>query len=1585
MSNNYIVKHYKRIVSSKICDYSGFDFLTFGAFDGIKIIKSPKFSELHECSLAEECADTNEGYNRIISCERQKTFLYSLDDLSDNTMAYTNRPNAGDELFLCANNKTDEPIIVISTVGFFSYEKNDYRPISDIEAAEKTHAIIQAYENQCRQSSFLYKIFGTLIPNSVVVVFRSTAYAPILKCLEFMDHYTTDETVPSIGVSDIYSVYGISQMNAHKWREAAHIRLQTVVTSDFDAKNYLEMIHNSNCMELLPIYKAGSIPDVNDSIKSCLRPTFGEYDYEIEAVITDTGKFVEFATARLPRYGQIEHFKIMLCAESEYPNALKGSVPRNIPAVKRSSEECQNYLNKLKKCYFEIHRNSIISLSVSDMLCRLIVRISQTLESVNTRDIILVYIRKISDFLDRIISILHSEKSKDRMHSLKPQDLNAIITWVKYVNTILDNNIIDYYVDFEKPQREPSFLGTASVVLLAYQKYVDKLMQMFDIHEDISITVDISSEIKMTELLNKASGNKQFFIKIPCAIVYSAKEVLLFLTHEIMHRFIDNKNDIIAEQTYAASNKQSIFFSWGAIVNKKAISESKLFNNVEGSFSKDSDFSSHNAVLFNEIRNIFGKKADKDINEYICTEALVDILTLKFLSGTFNDKSPYCFDASIVIDEYLYCCVKSLQYRQGNVNGIDIIRYYYVYRYCSPNNDVSLMHFLNHFKILTEKYDIGYGILSVNDVIDDERTEQSFASFKIMADSYIVLNTEFGQAVANNRIFKDSQEYQSFVLAYNSKTGSPFDTDLNLVRSLYYELEPDYHSNVREDNVRDISKLFEDVSKEYLTASDSRTAVQILNQCYKNQNFYASESNTWNTNTFIQTIEAYTGEFSVIAEEDKNRIRRAAQNLVKQYRKYTAYFSAAHENTVPNEYENDVLPLDEKLTLTYLDAYTELLKSVYICNVNEKSNPTAWILEEVFHFGYSYNAQNKTNTASKFTPFVVSALYMFVKNLEQYKKSEEFRKLKEPEQQHIFARILANNAVCRLRRYNIYVRNNEQTVELIKQGPVGTICCVQSPNESASIRDVRPVRIVEKIYMGFRDWNACGAKRDPNKFSVGVVSNIKGGSKGIKERIEEFAQSLRDCLRWVDLDGHAESIVVDWYCAPENAPTKYEYPIKDEKCNGKLVINLHNYSGSKLSDISINGGAELTRFISNNDLIFFIDTPILYRKHEFIKQSSPSYFKNDIFGEDTTYSIDYQKYSLDENLYNTGLINSLMTNISGQGVDNSAEYGKLVHRVNTMVTEHIRKMAEKSEKYKSIFMLLSSDTAISETDYDKRNIVRVERYNSKSFDVVNFVYGGARINWLCKANESTEADNTIVMTLYQLVKNIDRELVQDDLIKEYLYSNVNDDIASSTTIKRMRGIYIGLQYDTTPIYGTDTTIRYYIDKNEFDNDAEWILNNKQRIYSLIYKLVSIVYQPHPMPYREYLSLYTKYRVNFFTALFSSARTVSDMLYLHLLRDKVNIVHLKKHTEAEHFMPMLKDLKKYELHIDKKFYDDTMWLSDQTKNSFGVQSSIISNANALNISAGYVIKKLMEACKRFGYDGSYLYENMNEALGMAKDF
>jgi len=281
--NYYILKFYKRIIRSvnekdPVIEPRTFNFMAWYTFDGIDIIPIDSFENIQKQSLLTNHND--ETKSKILYLERQKLPIFCLHKNINNDKSNYGNASAG-ELFshgkYSENKINGLPVIVVTIIGFDS--------LTDIfGGGQKISETVNDYIKRKKSNKYIkYHIFGTLLPNSIVAVFRSNSYGKIIEFLTDLQNISplTDKNMK---ITNTYSTLGLDphEMNYKNWKESggitASIKFIAKFTEDFKKDSLIKTLSKEKIFYPAPkeIYV---VP--------------GRYDYTVTGKINDCRKLAK--------------------------------------------------------------------------------------------------------------------------------------------------------------------------------------------------------------------------------------------------------------------------------------------------------------------------------------------------------------------------------------------------------------------------------------------------------------------------------------------------------------------------------------------------------------------------------------------------------------------------------------------------------------------------------------------------------------------------------------------------------------------------------------------------------------------------------------------------------------------------------------------------------------------------------------------------------------------------------------------------------------------------------------------------------------------------------------------------------------------------------------------------------------------------------------------------------------------------------------------------------------------------------------------------------------------------------------------
>lgn len=364
----------------------------------------------------------------------------------------------------------------------------------------------------------------------------------------------------------------------------------------------------------------------------------------------------------------------------------------------------------------------------------------------------------------------------------------------------------------------------------------------------------------------------------------------------------------------------------------------------------------------------------------------------------------------------------------------------------------------------------------------------------------------------------------------------------------------------------------------------------------------------------------------------------------------------------------------------------------------------------------------------------------------------------------------------------------------------------------------------------------------------------------------------------------------------------------------------YDYNG-ELTDSS-----KIDEFVENYDWMFLLDVCDLY---------------NDMWIESQDESITRGSMLSRGNDFDIAELQQMLYSIVLTGY-----CGRLKKEINQTFFKYLgEKLKSYRTKRKTAYIYISDRNAISNLDYTDEYFIRLEQYNEKEILII-------RMPEMDEMALPDYSEKIIVLNLWQVIKhgvvrNIDCFLGYFGL----------QDIESAIGI--FRDTLIGVQYDEWPdklhfsyCVPEDIGISGYKEKVE-----EWI-------------------EVGIMPYFQTQkgNIFNEYFLKSYGSfLYSDAKSVDDMLFLHLFRNKH---YLLKETvlEGEN-----KNLSEYQSkrckYSQKQFYATVMEDYDTSSEMFAykyMKLELMEKADS-SLRKG-IFEKVLSACRRNKYEDSYLAIN-----------
>lgn len=357
---------------------------------------------------------------------------------------------------------------------------------------------------------------------------------------------------------------------------------------------------------------------------------------------------------------------------------------------------------------------------------------------------------------------------------------------------------------------------------------------------------------------------------------------------------------------------------------------------------------------------------------------------------------------------------------------------------------------------------------------------------------------------------------------------------------------------------------------------------------------------------------------------------------------------------------------------------------------------------------------------------------------------------------------------------------------------------------------------------------------------------------------------------------------------------------------------------------------ELDSLIEKNDLMFILDSCDLYREF-FVDPLSADYIKQEIN------TIEWSDIAEGQERFYTLLY--------------SGYPGIFMKEINQTLLEYFsRKLKDTGLSKKSVYIYISDLEAISGLDYFDAHFIRVERYNEKEFLILRMSYAEKPLL------QETRERKIIVLNLWQVIKH---SMVRN--INRFIEQFGVGDISSGITT--FRDTLIGVEYDEWPeklkfSYCFPESYLEGIDSAKYEQRViKWI---KQGI----------------MPYFKdgKNGMFYEYFIKTFNSfLYSDAKCVDDMLFLHLFTNRHELLkEVSFEGECKIISNYRSKLCKYS---QKQFYLMAMEDYDTSSETFPSKYRKLDLMERADYELRKTIfQKIKAACERNQYTESYLYAN-----------
>ncbi len=373
---------------------------------------------------------------------------------------------------------------------------------------------------------------------------------------------------------------------------------------------------------------------------------------------------------------------------------------------------------------------------------------------------------------------------------------------------------------------------------------------------------------------------------------------------------------------------------------------------------------------------------------------------------------------------------------------------------------------------------------------------------------------------------------------------------------------------------------------------------------------------------------------------------------------------------------------------------------------------------------------------------------------------------------------------------------------------------------------------------------------------------------------------------------------------------------------------------------------ELARVIATNNLVFILDCIELYKSPmaekenlDFIMQKY-AFSAYDEYNTRVTEDTDICDYNMLEELYEIMTCEQCFNQF---GMLSKEAYGSLLEFCEEKQKERGRESV--------IYVYVSDMKAFHNIYNDDQYYIRTERYNQKEIGIIR--YSSEKVTKLKISNK----DKMLVFNMWQFIKNV---AINE---KNMFVSQVNE---AEDAYMDLDKIHIGIDYTNWPDL---LVVHYYCEENMYEQVAVNFISNV---------LLPVFNNRRRNMFHTYI------RKAMYSFFYSSAKTVNDMLFIHLFQDKENLLGkavLAKENDEE---KVKRNRNKEFKYSSKRFYDMIMKNYDISSNIYvgQMRTSHIIQKNGqtdAKIDKNKIYENVITACKNLSYENAYLAKNCEREL------
>ncbi len=661
----------------------------------------------------------------------------------------------------------------------------------------------------------------------------------------------------------------------------------------------------------------------------------------------------------------------------------------------------------------------------------------------------------------------------------------------------------------------------------------------------------------------------------------------------------------------------------------------------------------------------------------------------------------------------------------------------------------------------------------------------------------------------------------------------------------------------------------------------------------------------------------------------------------------------------------------------YLESYYRLVQRMYAESMFESDASFCPHLVETIESGFVWKNNNIGILYRFFSPLFLETLlvfYDFLKsNSDMYKSNDKvLSRIYKDVAKEKFKRLYAVNSFTDSKGYLITPYNVK-------------VPSYAEKNNLSSIEMVRPIRWLEKIRAYILDNMKSICRSSIIKVAVigyvNIDDSIDSESHSLKsEELSELSEMLLTLYSDINFEIHVFLNKHDIYFKKLRDNCVYQVDLSttnnnfEKTNNNSIKINVEKMDYTKLLSPDSNG---IKRIIGENNIILLLDVPQLYSNEYRLVQKKPL-ISNTLEKEyrQEYSSIDLKSIGLPE-VVNILPIRSLVSKINILRENGSKFNDTILYRINNNIIDALHDIMGNVQNTLTplpiMHILISSRSSVDFSSISDDNYAREERYNGKTFRLITIRNAGKNRNNNLQPYTSVDLSdnkNYIVFSLWNLLKNIDVNMLKNEYSKEFSDMPpicVNNSLRINCCLMFT---YIKMTWDSdfTELHFDikyDAENASYLQKNKYNDYLKWVKKTVASIFNAIFS--------------ENIGTITKcIRSASFNTIYSQIEYLDDAIMYCLIKslhmsDTKPCIIISDGTFNEKPVFSVNMPERWTVVKSLETLQNDSILGDDF---IRLRMSISSNMNMSPEEFLFSVRKL---CRKNGYTNSVLYKNVNAIL------